>query len=120
MNDKIELYVYKKANDKLFFDVYEGSYSGNNSSIYYSLKDEKYGSSKKINCCEIGKVMNNSTVVLIGRDDKRASDIFVNYYSQQIEKLQNEIVKLQAKQKTNKVLWFRNGAGCFEETEVDF
>lgn len=121
-NNRIELYIYHKVNTELYFDVYEGFYGGkNNSSIYYGLKDENYyGFKNSMNSCDIGKVLDNNTVILIGRDDKKASDIFATYYSKQIEKLQDEITKLQTKQKTNKVSWFRNGVGYFEEKEVDF
>lgn len=121
-NNRIELYIYNKVNTELYFDVYEGSYGGeNNSSIYYGLKDENYyGFKNRMNSCDIGKVLYDNTIILIGRDDKKASDIFATYYSKQIEKLQDEITKLQTKQKTNKVSWFRNGVGCFEEKEVDF
>ena len=109
-------------NTELYYDVYEGAYGGeNNSSIYYELKDENYyGFKNRMNSCDIGKVLDNNTVILIGRDDKKASNIFSAYYSKQIEELQSEIIKLQAKQKTNKVSWFRNGVGYLEEKEVDF
>ena len=105
-NNRIELYIYNKVNTELYFDVYEGSYGGeNNSSIYYGLKDENYyGFKNRMNSCDIGKVLYDNTIILVGRDDK----------------LQDEITKLQTKQKTNKVSWFRNGVGCFEEKEVDF
>lgn len=121
-NNKIELYIYQKVNTELYFDVYEGSYGGkNNSSIYYGLKNENYyGFKNRMNSCDIGKVLDNNTIILIGRDDKKASDIFSAFYSKQIEELQSEIIKLQAKQKTNKISWFRNGVGYLEETEVDF
>lgn len=121
-NNKIEIYVYNKVNNELHFDIYEGSYGGrNNSSIYYGLKDENYyGFKNRINACDINKVLDNNKVILIGRDDKKASEIFAAYCSKQIEKLQDEIVKLQAKQRTNKVSWFRNGVGYLEEEEVDF
>ena len=47
-NNRIELYIYNKVNTELYFDVYEGSYGGeNNSSIYYGLKDENYYGFKK-------------------------------------------------------------------------
>lgn len=120
--NRIELYIYNKVNTELYYDVYEGAYGGkNNSSIYYGLKDENYyGFKNRMNSCDIGKVLDNNTVILIGRDDKKASNIFSAYYSKQIEELQSEIIKLQAKQKTNKVSWFRNGVGYLEEKEVDF
>lgn len=35
-NNRIELYIYNKVNTELYFDVYEGSYGGeNNSSMNY-------------------------------------------------------------------------------------
>jgi hypothetical protein len=124
----MDLYIYYKNGNKLCFDKYEIQTFNNglnNSSIYYYVdKGNHYKDIYRIACNDIGKVIKeDNTVALIGRDDKKASDIFADYYSKQIEKLQKQIDELQNKKNTNKVLWVKctkNGYECLEEIEVNF
>lgn len=111
------VYIYRKFGNELIFDKHEAWAGKGLSSDRIRYKESIIPDS--INVCDIGKVLDGK-VILIDRDDKKASDIFVDYYSKEIEKLQNEIIKLQNKQRTDKVSWFREGIGVLEETNVNF
>lgn len=112
----MDLYIYYKIDNDLYFDKYEIACS-NSDSLYYesNINNNRYRMEYK----NIGKVMKDNTVALIGRDDKKASDIFAADYTKQIEDLQQEIAEFENKKPTNKVFWFRNGYGVFEETDFD-
>ena len=112
----MDLYIYYKIDNDLYFDEYEIACS-NSDSLYYesNINNNRYRMEYK----NIGKVMKDNTVALIGRDDKKASDIFAADYTKQIEDLQQEIAEFENKKPTNKVFWFRNGYGVFEETDFD-
>lgn len=113
----MHVYIYRKFGKELKFDKYEAWAGRGLSSDRICYKESIIPDS--INICDIGNVLDGK-VILTDRDDKKASDIFADYYSREIERLQGEIIKLQAKQKTNKVSWFREGIGTLEEMNVDF
>ena len=113
----MHIYIYRKFGNELKFDKHEAwAGKGVNSDI---IRYKKNIIPDSINACDLGKVLNGK-VILLNRDDKKASNIFADYYSKEIEKLQNEIIKLQTKQRTDKVSWFREGIGVLEETNVSF
>lgn len=110
----MHVYIYRKLGNELRFDKHK-AWAGNSDIIRY----KKNIIPDSINACDLGKVLNGE-VILLNRDDKKASNIFADYYSKEIKKLQNEIIKFQIKQRTDKVSWFREGIGVLEETNVNF
>lgn len=112
----MEVYIYMKKGNELFFDKSKAKYGGiNNDSVYYN--QDMYGFHSRVDVKDIGKVV-NGVCCLLERNDKQAITLFSEYDDKRIEKLHQEIKKIQEGQVVNKVIWFRDGEGVLEESNL--
>lgn len=110
----MDVYIYRKKGNELFFDRSKAKYAGiNNDSIYYN--GDMCGFHSRISTKDIGKVI-NGVCYLLERNANQAITLFSEYDDQKIEKLHQEIEKIQKEKVVNKVIWFRDGEGVLEES----
>lgn len=111
----MEIYQYQKFGKTLYFDKFAASYGEQGETVYYRRDSRGYMNSIKTK--DLGKVKDGKCF-LLERDDNKALELFIAQSNMEIEDLRARIVKLQEEQKAEKVVWFRNGEGTLEQTNL--